>query len=117
MPKTNQTWLSDFLEELYAFDNGVHDDCVDVTSYAAIEVNKRGFSVASAYGLQECFNCGKLYTCNEKTGLDRPCPACGTRQPHDSEDTSGIPLLRPVEPEEQVELPHAHRTNRPGHHA
>jgi len=118
VPKTNQTWLSDFLEELYAFDNGVHDDCVDVTSYAAIEVNKRGFSVASAYGLVECFKCGKLYACNEKTGWDRPCTACGTRQPHDAEDTSGIPLLTPVEPPEEpeVELPHANRMNRAGHH-
>jgi predicted phage terminase large subunit-like protein len=34
-------WMDDWLAELLAFDKGRHDDCVDVTAYAAFLLNQR----------------------------------------------------------------------------
>jgi predicted phage terminase large subunit-like protein len=39
-PKDAQ-WMDDWLAELMAFDKGRHDDCVDVTAYAAHLLNQR----------------------------------------------------------------------------
>jgi predicted phage terminase large subunit-like protein len=89
----NATWTQALIEEVCTFPNAPHDDRVDALSYAAIEVGKRGFSAQHAYGLHECVNCHKLYTVTERTGLDRPCPKCGTRpDKHDDELSAPVPL-------------------------
>lgn len=88
----NAPWVSAFIEEVCTFDNAPHDDQVDTMSYAALEVSKRGFSAAYAYGLHECHKCSKLYTLNERVGLDRPCPNCGTKPILDEELHAPIPL-------------------------
>ena len=87
----NASWTSAYEEELYTFNAGRHDDQVDVTAYAAIEVGKRGFASNYAYGLIECSRCKKLYTCTKRTGLDRPCPQCGMVQESASEDSFEVP--------------------------
>src|SRR5665213_742614 len=88
----NASWASRFEEELYTFDAGKHDDQVDVTAYAAIEVGKRGGNVDEAYGLVTCTKCHRKYTCTERTGLTRPCPRCGNpRSIEDSDEKYEIP--------------------------
>ncbi len=88
----NASWTGAYEEELYSFNAGRHDDQVDVTAYAAIEVGKRGFASNYAYGLIECSRCKKLYTCTERTGLDRPCPQCGMVQEQDNADSFAVPV-------------------------
>lgn len=92
----NEYYVSELIEELCTFPNAPHDDQVDTLSYAALEVTKRGFSAMHAYGLYECSKCTKLYTVNERVGLDRPCPQCGTRPDANDENLNApIPLLHP----------------------
>jgi predicted phage terminase large subunit-like protein len=91
----NEYWVTALIEELCTFPNSPHDDQVDTLAYAALEVSKRGFSAQYAYGLWECRKCSKLYTLNERVGLDRPCPNCGTRpDKQDDETYAPVPLLQ-----------------------
>ena len=44
-------WLDDYVDELLAFSKGAHDDQVDATAYAAIEVQRFGAAAEpAAYG-------------------------------------------------------------------
>ena len=88
----NASWLDVATEELLTFPNAPHDDIVDTLAYAVIEVNKRGYSAAFAYGLYTCGGCGKLYTVNEKTGWERPCPKCGARPDPEWKVQHGMPV-------------------------
>lgn len=90
----NASWVDAYTSELYSFPSaGAHDDQVDVTSYAALEVSKRGFSPDIAYSLLTCSNprCGKKYTVNEKTGFDRPCPRCGKKPDAEQRESFAVP--------------------------
>ena len=87
----NASWTSAYEEELYTFNAGRHDDQVDVTAYAAIEVGRRGFASDYAYGLVECTRCHRKYTCTERTGLTRPCPHCGNPREIDEADSFAVP--------------------------
>jgi predicted phage terminase large subunit-like protein len=88
----NASWTSAYEEELYVFNAGRHDDQVDVTAYAAIEVGKRGYASDYAYGLVECTRCHRKYTCTERTGLDRPCIHCGNPREIDVADSFAVPV-------------------------